>query len=102
MCLSHAIRCLEEAVHQDPSSNIVHTSSYTKGTVGAYTSYMNRNTYISASAVVFTIVVIVHVYRAVAGLPLMIGDTSIPLWASWLAVIGIGYLAVSGFKLRKR
>ena len=63
---------------------------------------MNRNTYLSVSATVFTIVVLVHLYRAISGLPLMLGNTPIPLWVSWLAVLGIGYLAISGFKLRKR
>jgi hypothetical protein len=44
------------------------------------------------------IVAMVHVLRIIFGWPAQLGDWSIPLWVSWLALVVTGALAVFGFR----
>ena len=58
---------------------------------------MNRKTYMTVTATLFLIVAIMHLLRIIFGWPLEIGGLSIPLWVSWLGVLGAGVLAYFGF-----
>ena len=49
---------------------------------------------------VFTVVALAHAYRAALSLPLQVGSSAIPVWASWVAALGAGLLAVWGFRSR--
>jgi len=49
------------------------------------------------SGVIFGIIAIVHLIRAVAGWNASLNDVDIPLWASWLAVLVAGYLSFLNF-----
>ncbi len=50
------------------------------------------------AAVIFAIVAVLQLVRAVSGAPVTIGTTiSIPLWASWIACIVAAALAWLGF-----
>lgn len=48
-------------------------------------------------AVIFAIVALAHLLRALAGLDIVIGAQSIPIWASWVAAVVSGFLAYLGF-----
>lgn len=37
------------------------------------------------AALIFAVVAILQMVRAIMGLPVTVGQTSIPLWASWVA-----------------
>jgi hypothetical protein len=49
------------------------------------------------AAVVFAIVALVHLFRAIAGLEIVIAGMLIPVWLSWVAAIVAGFLAYLGF-----
>jgi hypothetical protein len=49
------------------------------------------------AAVVFAIVALVHLFRAIAGLEIVIAGILIPVWLSWVAAIVAGFLAYLGF-----
>ena len=49
------------------------------------------------AAVVFSLVAILQIVRAVMMLPVTVGQTSIPVWASWVACAVAIVLAWLGF-----
>lgn len=46
---------------------------------------MNAGQYSLLAAFIFAVVAILQIVRAARGLPVVIGQTSIPVWASWFA-----------------
>lgn len=48
--------------------------------------------------VVFSLVAVLHLWRAIVGLPLNIGTFLIPVWGSYLAAIVIGGLAYWNYR----
>ena len=46
----------------------------------------------------FTVVGLLHLWRAIAGLPLNIGAFSLPVWASYIAFFVVGSLAYWNYK----
>jgi hypothetical protein len=59
---------------------------------------MSERSYCLVSSLVFTIVAIAHLARAVAGWPIQLGGWEAPLAASWAATLGAGALAIWGFR----
>jgi hypothetical protein len=49
------------------------------------------------AAIVFSLVAILQIVRAVMSLPVTVGQTSIPVWASWVACAVAIVLAWLGF-----
>jgi hypothetical protein len=49
------------------------------------------------AALIFALVAVLQIGRAVARLPITIGQTSIPIWASWVACVVAIILAWLGF-----
>lgn len=59
---------------------------------------MTAKNYSRLAALIFAIVAVLQLGRAVSGLPVSVGTTiSIPLWASWIACIVAAGLAWVGF-----
>ena len=58
---------------------------------------MNATTYSRVAAVVFLVVALLQLLRAIAGWPITIGDTMIPVSASWIACVVAAGLAWLGF-----
>ena len=56
--------------------------------------------YITASALVFTVVALGQAWRAVVGAPVEIGGQSIPVAFSWIAFVVAGSLAAWGWRTR--
>jgi hypothetical protein len=56
--------------------------------------------YVSVSGVIFGVVAMAHVYRAITGAPILLGSTEVPVWASWPAAIVAGALCVWAFRSR--
>lgn len=54
----------------------------------------------SITSLIFLVVGVVHLWRAINQLPLNVGATSIPVVASWIAGLVALYLAYSGYKTR--
>jgi hypothetical protein len=59
-----------------------------------------RNRYVSVTGVIFGVVTVAHVYRAITGAPVMLGSAAVPVWASWLAALVAGALCVWAFRSR--
>jgi hypothetical protein len=60
---------------------------------------MNQKAFSLTAGVVFLLIALGHVLRIVLGLSFMVQDLSVPMWASWIAVVIMGYLAYEGFRL---
>jgi hypothetical protein len=62
---------------------------------------MTAAQYSLLAALVFSLVAILQIVRAVAGMPIMVGRTSIPIWASWVASGVAIILALLGYAASK-
>jgi len=63
---------------------------------------MSQRTFSLVAGVVFDLIALGHVLRIVLGWSFVIQDFSIPMWASWIAAIIMGYLAYEGFRLARK
>ena len=63
---------------------------------------MKQKNYLNASAFIFAVIAIGHIVRVFKGLHAAIGDTAVPMWASWVALLVAGYLAYQGYTLSKK
>ena len=59
---------------------------------------MSAKNFSMLAACIFTIVALGQLIRAFAGLEIALNGTTIPIWASWLAVLVTGALAWFGFR----
>jgi len=60
---------------------------------------MKMRTYVVVSALIFTLVALVHIVRLAQGWPVVLGTLSVPVWTSMLAVLVAGGAAIWGFSL---
>ena len=53
---------------------------------------------LALAAIIFAVVAILQLIRALSGWPVMIGETNIPILISWIAAIVAGALAWLGYR----
>lgn len=58
---------------------------------------MTAAQYSLLATLIFALVAVLQFIRAITGLPMTIGRTSIPIWASWVACVVAIILAWLGF-----
>jgi len=58
---------------------------------------MTRKSYFLVTAIVFSVVGLLHLLRIVVGWEAVVGGWSIPMWLSWVAMIVTAVLAYHGF-----
>ena len=63
---------------------------------------MSQKTFSLVAGVFFLLVALGHVLRIAFGASVVIQNTSIPMWASWIAVIVMGYLVYEDFRLARK
>jgi len=63
---------------------------------------MTSRNFALLAAVIFAVMAVVHLVRALSGWTITLGTAEFPLWASWIAFIVIGGLAVLGFTSARR
>jgi uncharacterized membrane protein (DUF2068 family) len=63
---------------------------------------MTARNYSLLAAVIFAIVAMLQLVRAVGAWPVTIATVSVPLWASWLACAVAAVLAALGFAASRR
>ncbi len=63
---------------------------------------MNHKPYLLLSAVIFSLVGVMHLLRAINGWAFQIGDWSAPVGVSWVAGAVAVFLAIWGFRLATR
>jgi hypothetical protein len=60
---------------------------------------MEQRTFVMVAGVIFALVALIHLIRICLGWPAVIGGWSVPMWASWVALIVAGGLAYFGLRL---
>ena len=63
---------------------------------------MRQRTFSLIAGVVLGLIALGHVLRIVLGWSFMVQDFSVPMWASGVAVVILGYLAYEGFRLARK
>jgi uncharacterized protein YacL len=58
---------------------------------------MDRKSYVLVTAIVFSVVGLLHLLRIVLGWEAVVEGWSIPMWLSWVAMILTAVLAYYGF-----
>jgi hypothetical protein len=61
---------------------------------------MSQKTFSLVAGVFFLLAALGHLLRITSGASVVIQNTSIPMWASWIAFVVTGYLAYQGITLR--
>jgi hypothetical protein len=63
---------------------------------------MNQNAFSLAAGVVFGLIALGHILRVAFGASFVVQDFSVPMWASWIAIVITGYLAYEGLRLARK
>ena len=63
---------------------------------------MQQTAYNTLTAVLFLVVALVHLLRIIFGWSAQIGGATLPMWASWLALVVAAALAYFGFRQNMR
>ena len=63
---------------------------------------MSQRTFSLIAGVVFDLIALGHVLRIVFGWSFVVQGLAVPVWASGLAVVSMGYLAYEGFRLARK
>ena len=53
------------------------------------------------AAVIFAIIALLQLLRAITGFEIVVGGETMPVWPSWIAAIMAGFLAYLGFTASK-
>ncbi len=59
---------------------------------------MNYKTYCGVSALLFTVVALVHLTRLIYGWPVQVDSAAVPMLVSWMGLAVSGGLAVWGYR----
>ncbi len=63
---------------------------------------MKQKTFNIIAIVVFILIVIIHLIRAIFNWNDQIGEVVMPLWASWVTVVVFAYFVYEGIRLGKK
>jgi hypothetical protein len=62
---------------------------------------MTQRIFSLVTAILFSLIALLHASRLVRGWHVMIGDIVVPVWVSWIGLVIAAYLAYEGFRLSK-
>lgn len=63
---------------------------------------MQQTAYNTITAVLFLVVALLHLLRVIFGWSAQIGGVTVPMWASWLALVVAAALTYFGFRQNVR
>jgi hypothetical protein len=63
---------------------------------------MSQHVFELIAGAVFMLICLGHVFRLIFGVAFVVYGVSIPMWASGIAVVIMGYLAYEGFRLARK
>jgi hypothetical protein len=63
---------------------------------------MSQRTFSLIAGVIFLLIAVGHLLRIVSGAEFVVQGVTIPVWASVIAMIVMGYLSFAGFRLSCR
>jgi len=61
---------------------------------------MKTKTLLQVTGTLFGIIAVLHLVRALMGIPAVFGTWAVPLWLSWIAVLVAGYLSYASLTAR--
>ena len=61
---------------------------------------MDQKQFSTVAGTIFAVVALAHLLRIAMGWMVMIGDWMVPMWLSWIAVVGAAALSYFGFARR--
>lgn len=59
---------------------------------------MRHKTFLAVTGVIFLVIAVLHLLRAVLGWSAVIGSFEVPIWLSWVAAVVAAYLAYSALR----
>jgi hypothetical protein len=62
---------------------------------------MDSRRFLRIVATIFAVVALAHLIRIVLALPVQVGAWAVPMWISWIALVGAGVLSFFGMRLSK-
>jgi len=62
---------------------------------------MAAHNFARLAAVIFAIIALLQLLRAITGFEIVVGGETMPVWPSWIAAIMAGFLAYLGFTASK-
>ena len=63
---------------------------------------MSQKTFSLIAGVIFLLIALGHLLRVAFGVPFAVYDIPVPMWASALAVVVMGFLAYEGLRLGQK
>jgi hypothetical protein len=63
---------------------------------------MSPKSFSLTAGIIFLLIALGHIFRVVFGAEIIVEGRTIPLWASWVALIIAGYLAYEGLRLSQK
>ena len=63
---------------------------------------MTQQIFSLVTAMLFSLIALLHAIRLARGWHVTIGDIVVPVWDSWIGLVIAAYLAYEGFRLSKR
>ena len=63
---------------------------------------MNQKYYLLATAIIFSVIAVLHLVRLVLDWNVVIEGWSVPMWLSWVAIVVSVVFAYYGFTFSKR
>ena len=63
---------------------------------------MDAKAFSLVAGVIFAVVALAHLARIVMDWSVIIGDWSVPMWVSWIALVVAGGLALLGLRVSQR
>ena len=63
---------------------------------------MNQHAFSLAAGIVFLLIAFAHLLRVVFGTPVVVQDIPIPVWASGIPVVIMGFLSYEGFHFARK
>ena len=63
---------------------------------------VNQHAFSLVAGVVFGLIALGHLLRIVLGVPFVVSDINIPMWASIVAVVVTGFLSYEGFHFARK
>ena len=63
---------------------------------------MSQKTFSLVAGVLFLLIALGHALRIASGALVVVENISIPMWASWIALVVMGFLAYEGFRFGRK
>ncbi len=63
---------------------------------------MSQRTYVVIAGIVFLLIALGHLFRVIFGVPFVVHDIPVPMWASVAACVVMVFLAYEGFHLARK